>query len=249
MIVLAGTESAVAGTGAGPLTRCLIADDQAMVREGFAAVLAAQPGMAVAGQAADGADAVRQAARLRPDVVLMDVRMPVMDGLEAARRILPGPVPPGTEARAAAGGYRPRVLMLTTFDLDDYVYEALRAGASGFLLKDATAAELVHAVRVVAAGDALLAPSVTRRLIADFARRPGTTPPVPARLGALTSRETEVLRLIAHGLSNAEISDTLVIAEQTTKTHVGRILAKLGLRDRAQAVVLAYEAGLVTPGG
>ena len=150
---------------------------------------------------------------------------------------------------AAAGGYRPRVLMLTTFDLDDYVYEALRAGASGFLLKDATAAELVHAVRVVAAGDALLAPSVTRRLIADFARRPGTTPPVPARLGALTSRETEVLRLIAHGLSNAEISDTLVIAEQTTKTHVGRILAKLGLRDRAQAVVLAYETGLVTPGG
>ena len=225
-----------------------------MVREGFAAVLAAQPGMAVAGQAADGAEAIRQAGRLRPDVVLMDVRMPVMDGLEAARRLLSGPalpgsILPGTAAPAAAGGYRPRVLMLTTFDLDDYVYEALRAGASGFLLKDATAAELVHAVRVVAAGDALLAPSVTRRLIADFARRPGTNPPVPAQLGALTSRETEVLRLIAHGLSNAEISDTLVIAEQTTKTHVGRILAKLGLRDRAQAVVLAYESGLVTPGG
>jgi DNA-binding NarL/FixJ family response regulator len=242
--VLAGTESAVPGTGTGPLTRCLIADDQAMVREGFAAVLAAQPGMAVAGQAADGAEAIRQAGRLRPDVVLMDVRMPVMDGLEAARRLLSG-----TAAAAAADGYRPRVLMLTTFDLDDYVYEALRAGASGFLLKDATAAELVHAVRVVAAGDALLAPSVTRRLIADFARRPGTSPPAPARLGALTSRETEVLRLIAHGLSNAEISDALVIAEQTTKTHVGRILAKLGLRDRAQAVVLAYESGLVTPGG
>ena len=244
MTVLAGTESAGTSTGDGPLTRCLIADDQAMVREGFAAVLAAQPRMVVAGQAADGADAVRQASRLRPDVVLMDVRMPVMDGLEAARRMLSGPAAP-----AAADRYRPRVLMLTTFDLDDYVYEALRAGASGFLLKDATAAELVHAVRVVAAGDALLAPSVTRRLIADFARRPGASPPVPATLGALTSRETEVLRLIAHGLSNAEISETLVIAEQTTKTHVGRILAKLGLRDRAQAVVLAYESGLVTPGG
>jgi len=165
--------------------------------------------------------------------------MPVMDGLEATRQIL----------RAAASPAWPRVLMLTTFDLDDYVYEALRAGASGFLLKDATAAELIHAVRVVAAGDALLAPSVTRRLIADFARRPRPDPPFPASLGALTQRETEVLRLIARGLSNTEISDTLVIAEQTTKTHVGRILAKLGLRDRAQAVVLAYETGLVAPGG
>jgi DNA-binding NarL/FixJ family response regulator len=168
-----------------------------------------------------------------------------MDGLEAARRILsaaaPGPPAPGE--------CRPRVLMLTTFDLDDYVYEALRAGASGFLLKDATAAELVHAVRTVAGGDALLAPSVTRRLIADFVRRPGSSGPVPATLGTLTSRETEVLRLIARGLSNAEISGTLVIAEQTAKTHIGRILAKLGLRDRAQAVVLAYESGLVTPGG
>ena len=219
-------------------TRCLIADDQAMVREGFAAVLAAQPGLLVVGQAADGADAVRQTRHLDPDVVLMDVRMPVMDGLQATRQIL----------RAAAGPARPRVLMLTTFDLDDYVYEALRAGASGFLLKDATAAELVHAVRVVAAGDALLAPSVTRRLIADFARQPRPDPPFPATLGALTHRETEVLRLIARGLSNAEISDTLVIAEQTTKTYVGRILAKLDLRDRAQAVVLAYETGLVTPG-
>jgi DNA-binding NarL/FixJ family response regulator len=224
--------------GGGVTTRCLIADDQAMVREGFAAVLAAQPGLQVVGQAADGADAVRQTRHLEPDVVLMDVRMPVMDGLQATRQIL----------GAAVGLARPRVLMLTTFDLDDYVYEALRAGASGFLLKDATAAELVHAVRVVAAGDALLAPSVTRRLIADFARQPRADSPLPASLGALTHRETDVLRLIARGLSNAEISDALVIAEQTTKTHVGRILAKLDLRDRAQAVVLAYESGLVTPG-
>jgi len=223
--------------GGGP-TRCLIADDQAMVREGFAAVLTAQPGLLVVGQAADGADAVHQAQRLRPDIVLMDVRMPVMDGLQATRQIL-----------TTAGAAWPRVLMLTTFDLDEYVYAALRAGASGFLLKDATAAELVHAVRVVAAGEALLAPSVTRRLIADFARQPRPGPAVQPALGALTPRETEVLRLIAHGLSNTEISDTLVIAEQTTKTHVGRILAKLDLRDRAQAVVLAYETGLVTPGG
>jgi DNA-binding NarL/FixJ family response regulator len=220
-------------------TRCLIADDQAMVREGFAAVLAAQPGLQVIGQAADGADAVRQTQHLDPDVVLMDVRMPVMDGLQATREIL----------RAATSPARPRVLMLTTFDLDDYVYEALRAGASGFLLKDATASELVHAVRVVAAGDALLAPSVTRRLIADFARRPRPDPPFPAAISVLTHRESEVLRLIARGLSNAEISDTLVIAGQTTKTYVGRILAKLDLRDRAQAVVLAYETGLVAPGG
>jgi DNA-binding NarL/FixJ family response regulator len=222
----------------GAPTRCLIADDQAMVREGFAAVLTAQPGLVVVGQAADGADAVRQAGQLRPDVVLMDVRMPVLDGLQATRQLL-APGHPG----------RPRVLMLTTFDLDDYVYEALRAGASGFLLKDATAAELVHAVRVVAAGDALLAPSVTRRLIADFASQPRADAPLPRSLTALTQRETEVLRLIARGLSNIEISDTLVIAEQTTKTHVGRILAKLDLRDRAQAVIVAYESGLVTPGG
>jgi DNA-binding NarL/FixJ family response regulator len=235
--VLAGPVAA-SPVPASPVTRCLIVDDQAMVREGFAAVLAAQPGMAVAGQAADGAEAVSQARQLEPDVVLMDVRMPVMDGLEAARQILGAP-----------GPHRPRVLMLTTFDLDDYVYEALRAGASGFLLKDATAAELVHAVRVVAAGDALLAPSVTRRLIAGFTRQPRPDPPPPAALSALTSRETEVLRLIARGLSNAEISDALVIAEQTTKTHVSRILAKLDLRDRAQAVVLAYETGLITPGG
>jgi DNA-binding NarL/FixJ family response regulator len=225
--------------GGGVTTRCLIADDQAMVREGFAAVLAAQPGLLVVGQAADGAEAVQQVRHLRPDIVLMDVRMPVMDGLQATRQILTAP----------ASATRPRVLMLTTFDLDEYVYAALRAGASGFLLKDATAAELVHAVRVIAAGDALLAPSVTRRLIADFARQPPPGPAFQPALGVLTPRETEVLRLIAHGLSNNEISETLVIAEQTTKTHVGRILAKLDLRDRAQAVVLAYETGLVTPGG
>ena len=218
--------------------RCLIADDQAMVREGFAAMLGAEPGFIIAGQAIDGADAVRQARKLDPDVVLMDVRMPVMDGLEAARQIL-----------AAAGPPTLRVLMLTTFDLDEYVYEALRAGASGFLLKDATTAELIHAVKVVAAGDALLAPSVTRRLIADFTRRPPAVTLSPAALDALTSRETEVLTLIAQGMSNTEISDTLAIAAETTKTHVKRILAKLGIRDRAQAVMIAYESGLVTPGG
>jgi len=223
---------------------CLIADDQAMVREGFGALLAAQPGITLAGLAADGAEAVRLARQAQPDVVLMDVRMPVLDGLAATRQLL------------AAGHSGPKVLMLTTFDLDEYVYEALRAGASGFLLKDAPAAELVHAVRVVAGGEALLAPSVTRRLIADFARRPRPASPAcpgapggrGALLAGLTPREAEVLTLIARGLSNAEISGTLVIAEQTTKTHVGRILMKLRLRDRAQAVVFAYESGLVTPG-
>ena len=235
-----GEKVAPAWSAGDGMTRCLIADDQAMVREGFAAVLAAQPDLLVVGQAADGANAVRQARHLQPNVVLMDVRMPVMDGLQATREIL----------RTAASPDRPRVLMLTTFDLDDYVYQALRAGASGFLLKDATSAELIHAVRVIAAGDALLAPSVTRRLIADFARQSHPDPPFPtATLGALTHRESEVLQLIARGMSNAEISDTLFIAEQTTKTHIGRILAKLNLRDRAQAVVLAYETGLVTPGG
>ena len=223
---------------------CLIADDQAMVREGFGALLAAQPGITVTGLAADGAEAVRLARQLRPNVVLMDVRMPVLDGLQATRELL----------KDHAGQDGPKVLMLTTFDLDEYVYEALRAGASGFLLKDAPAAELTRAVRVVAAGDALLAPSVTRRLIADFAKRPPArgTGTATATLGPpqspLTPREEEVLTLIARGLSNAEISDTLVIAEQTTKTHVGRILMTLQLRDRAQAVVFAYESGLVTPG-
>ena len=221
---------------AGPAgTRCLVADDQAMVREGFAAVLAAQPGLLVVGQAADGADAVSQARHLAPDVVLMDVRMPVMDGLQATRQILS--TPPG-----------PRVLMLTTFDLDDYVYQALRWGASGFLLKDASAQELADAVRIVAAGDALLSPGVTRRLIAEFARMGAPRGPSRDSLDGLTERECEVLALVARGLSNAEIAGRLVVAEQTIKTHVSRILMKLGLRDRTQAVVLAYETGLVLPG-
>jgi DNA-binding NarL/FixJ family response regulator len=218
------------------MIKILIADDQAMVREGFGALLAAQPDILVVGDAANGADAVAAARRLDPDVVLMDVRMPVLDGLEATRRLVQG------------NRTRPRVLILTTFDLDDYVYEALRAGASGFLLKDAPAADLVQAVRVVAAGDALLAPSVTRRLIAEFAARPDRDRPRPVSLAGLTPRETEVLRLIARGRSNAEIAADLVVAEQTVKTHVGRILGKLSLRDRAQAVVVAYESGLIAAG-
>jgi DNA-binding NarL/FixJ family response regulator len=217
--------------------KVLIADDQAMVRQGFGALLAAQPDLLVVGDAADGEAAVAEARRLDPDVVLMDVRMPVLDGLEATRKLLGGGRPGG-----------PKVLILTTFDLDDYVYEALRAGASGFLLKDAPAAELVHAVRVVASGEALLAPSVTRRLIAEFAARPHADRPRPTALNALTPREVDVLRLIARGRSNQEIAADLVVAEQTVKTHIGRILAKLNLRDRAQAVVFAYETGLVAVG-
>jgi DNA-binding NarL/FixJ family response regulator len=216
--------------------RVVVADDQALVRHGFAALLAAQPDIDVVGDAADGAQAVAAVAALGPDVVLMDVRMPVLDGIEATRRILAGP----------HDGV-PRVLVLTTFDLDDYVYAALRSGASGFLLKDARADELVTAVRVVASGEGLLAPTVTRRLIAEFARRPAAQRVRPERLGVLTARETEVLELVAGGLSNAEIAARLVLAEQTVKTHVGRILGKLGLRDRAQAVVVAYETGLVRP--
>ena len=212
--------------------RVLIVDDQQMVREGFAALLGAQPDIDVTGQAADGVEAVAAVRAQHPDVVLMDIRMPRMDGLAATSLVV------------AEGA---RVLMLTTFDLDEYVYAALRAGASGFLLKDAPAAELVHAVRVVAAGEALLAPSVTRKLIEEFARRPGPQRGAPPSLSALTARETEVMALIAQGLSNQEIAAQLVVAEQTVKTHVGRILAKLDLRDRAQAVVAAYEAGLVTP--
>jgi DNA-binding NarL/FixJ family response regulator len=217
--------------------KVLIVDDQAMVRQGFGALPSAQPDIEVVGDAADGAEAPEAVRRWRPDIVLMDVRMPRVDGLEATRRILRAP-----------GLRHPRVIMLTTFDLDDYVYEALRAGASGFLLKDASADELIRAVRVVAAGDALLAPSVTRTLIADYASRPVRDRPKPERLRVLTPRETEVLKLIARGMSNSEIADALVLAEQTVKTHVGRILEKLDLRDRAQAVVLAYETGLVHPG-
>jgi DNA-binding NarL/FixJ family response regulator len=219
------------------MIKILIADDQAMVRQGFGALLSAQPDLLVVGDAANGADAVARARALDPDVVLMDVRMPVLDGLEATRKLLGNGHPD-----------RPRVLILTTFDLDDYVYEALRAGASGFLLKDAPADELIHAVRVVAGGEALLAPTVTRRLIAEFAARPHPGRPRPTALNALTPRETDVLRLIARGRSNAEIATDLVVAEQTVKTHIGRILAKLGLRDRAQAVVFAYESGLVAVG-
>ncbi|WP_022886440.1 response regulator [Glaciibacter superstes] len=217
----------------------LVVDDQAMVRAGFAALLDAQPDVKVVGQAENGQQAVELVRSTHPDVVLMDVRMPVLNGLEATRAILGS----GESARL------PRVIMLTTFDIDDYVYEALRAGASGFLLKDALPADLVAAVRVVAAGEALLAPTVTRRLIEQFAR---TTPPSRSRarspqLSGLTDREREVLVLVATGLSNAEIAGTLFLAEQTVKSHVSRIFTKLDLRDRAQAVVVAYDTGLVTP--
>jgi len=215
--------------------RVLIVDDQGMVRTGFRVFLNVQPDIEVVGEAADGAAGVEMAGRLRPDVVLMDIRMPVMDGLAATRALLAEPDPP-------------KVLMLTTFDLDDYVYEALRAGASGFLLKDASAAELAEAVRIIAAGDALLSPSVTRRLISEFSRLGGPRAPSAKRIDDLTERETEVLALIAQGLSNVEVAARLVVAEQTVKTHFGRILQKLGLRDRAQAIVYAYETGLVRPG-
>jgi DNA-binding NarL/FixJ family response regulator len=224
----------------------LVVDDQSMVREGFAALLGAQPDIEVLGTAGDGQGAVDTVRSLTaegraPDVVLMDVRMPRLDGIEATRALLAGGVVPP-----------PKVLVITTFDLDDYIYEALRAGASGFLLKHAPAAELVHAVRVVAAGDALLAPEVTQRLIAHYVATgplPAADADRPAALAALTPRETEVLRLVARGLSNREIAEELFVVEQTAKTHVSRLFTKLGLRDRAQAVVLAYETGLVRPGG
>ncbi|MBP1157971.1 DNA-binding NarL/FixJ family response regulator [Rhodococcus sp. PvR044] len=214
-----------------------IADDQAMVRQGFGALLGAQPDISVVGDAPDGKIAVDEVMRLRPDVVLMDVRMPNLNGLEAAQQIL-----------SVSFDKPVRVLMLTTFDIDDYVYEALRVGASGFMLKDAPAEELIRAVRVVADGQALLAPTVTRRLIADVTSRRAPARREPAQLAALTPREREVLELIARGLSNVEIAESLFVAEQTVKTHVGKVLGKLHLRDRAQAVVLAYETGLVTPG-
>ena len=213
----------------------LVVDDQELVRSGFCVILDAADGITVVGEAANGAAAVSEAAAHQPDVVLMDIRMPGMDGLEAARLI----------TRTAPA---PKVVMLTTFDLDDYVYEALRAGASGFLLKDSPRHDLIAAIRAAAAGDALLSPSVTRRLIEAFARRPPETTPSPARLATLTARERDVLLLLARGRSNAEIATALFVSDATVKTHVGNLLAKLGLRDRVQAVILAYETGLVVPG-
>jgi DNA-binding NarL/FixJ family response regulator len=207
-----------------------------MVREGFSVLLNAQPDIEIVGEAVDGQDAIDKIVALEPDIVLMDIRMPVLNGIEATRQIV-------------RAGLPTRVLVLTTFDLDEYVYEALRAGASGFLLKDSSARQLADAVRIVASGDALLAPTITKRLIGEFARMGAPRGPNQARLHDLTERETEVLALIAQGLSNAEIAGHLVVAEQTVKSHVGRILVKLGLRDRTQAAVFAYEAGLVTPGG
>jgi DNA-binding NarL/FixJ family response regulator len=212
----------------------LVVDDQTLVRAGFVRLLASEPDIEVVGEAADGSAALDVARRTRPDVVLMDIRMPKLDGLQATPRLL--------SAQPAT-----RVVVLTTFDLDEYVFEALRAGASGFLLKDAPPDDLIHAVRVVAAGEALLSPSVTRRLIAEFARTPALR--TDDRLARLTPREREVLSLVAAGLSNAEIAARLFLGDSTVKTHLTAVLAKLGLRDRVQAVVLAYETGLVRPGG
>jgi len=223
-------------TAMAPVVRIVVADDHQVARAGFAALLDTQPDFTVVGTACDGAEAVRICHELRPDVILMDVRMPGMDGIEATRQ-LTGP-----------GADGPRILILTTFDLDEYVYDALRAGASGFLLKDVTAERLFDAVRVIAAGEALLAPAITRRLISEFAlldRKPDA--PATAALATLTPRETQVLRLVAEGLSNPEIAARLVVTEETVKTHVSRLLSKLGLRDRTQAVVTAYESGLVVP--
>jgi DNA-binding NarL/FixJ family response regulator len=243
---------AVEGSGTADLIGIVVADDHEVVRAGFAAMLDTQPDFAVVGTAADGAAAVDVCRRVQPDVVLMDIRMPCVDGIEATRELL-------------SFDHPPKVLILTTFDLDEYVFDALRAGASGFLLKDVTAERLFEGVRVVAAGEALLAPGLTRRLIGEFTRLrsspaadagpsrpvgpagPAATAAVPSSLVALTPRETEVLRLVAEGLSNTEVSARLFVTEETVKTHVSRILAKLGLRDRTQAVVAAYESGLVIP--
>ncbi|MBG0816803.1 response regulator transcription factor [Planomonospora sp. ID82291] len=221
--------------------RVLLVDDQPLLRTGFRLILESEPDIAVVGEAGDGKVAQDQARALLPDVVLMDIRMPGVDGIEATHRIVRG---------ATGGAHVPRVLVLTTFDLDEYIVEALRAGASGFLLKDVPPDELVQAIRVIAAGDAIVAPSVTRRLLDRFgARLPSVhQQSTPARLDRLTDRELEVLKLIARGLSNAEIAAELVVSETTVKTHVGNVLTKLGLRDRVQAVVLAYETGLITPG-
>jgi DNA-binding NarL/FixJ family response regulator len=218
--------------------RILIADDQTLVRAGFRMVVEARDDLEVVGEASDGAEAVALAAELRPNVVLMDVRMPVMDGIEATRRIT-----------SLGGEVRPRILILTTFDLDQYVYDALRAGAAGFLLKDVPPQELVAGIRTVAGGEALLAPTVTRRLIERFVGLPAPRRADPGVLGELSTREQEVLRLVARGLSNQQIADTLVVSTTTVKSHVARVLMKLGLHDRTQAVVLAYESGFVTPGG
>jgi len=216
--------------------RVLLADDQAMVRAGFAMILDAQPDIEVIGEADDGERAIAEAARLAPDLIVMDIQMPKLDGVSATRAVI------------SQGQDPPRVLVVTTFDIDEYVYEALRAGASGFLLKNAPPEELVRAVRVLAAGESLLAPQVTRRLIEAFCQQPITPPARPTALQELTPRELEVLGLVARGFSNAEIAQRLVVSRGTVKTHVQRILMKLGLRDRIQAVVLAYETGLVTPG-
>ena len=217
--------------------RVLIVDDQQLVRAGFRMILDAEEDIQVVGEASDGSEVVDAVARAKPDVVLMDVRMPQVDGIEATRRIL------------AKGDEAPRVLMLTTFDLDEYVYEALQAGASGFLLKDVPAEQLAAGIRVIADGDALLAPSITKRLIEEVGKAPRAADrPPPPGMDELTEREREVFKLIARGLSNSEIAQELVVSETTVKTHVARILMKLGLRDRVQAVVLAYESGLVQPG-
>jgi DNA-binding NarL/FixJ family response regulator len=246
-------------TPAAPV-RIVVADDHQIVRSGFAGLLETQPDFKVVGTAEDGAEAVRVCRETSPDIVLMDVRMPGVDGIEATRQLTaPGfgaAAGPGSGSGSGSesgsgtgsGDDRPRIIILTTFDLDDYVYDALCAGASGFLLKDITAEQLFDAVRVIAAGEALLAPTVTRRLISEFAKTRRPTGPAPAALGSLTPRETEVLRLVAAGLSNTEIAERIVVTEETVKTHVSRILAKLRLRDRTQAVVAAYESGLVVPG-